>query len=110
VLELQVVQLLVLDGEGVDLGFYLIWITLRVGTTGGDHRRPLNVFEEHGDRCWNQILDREGSSDGEVSHRDKVCLLSVEVNETSNGVCVRVQHEENLIVIGCQQSAVRRCS
>lgn len=59
-----------------------------------------HVFEDHSDRHRNQVLDCEGRCDGQVAETEELGLLGVEVDERPDRVGVRVEHEEDLVVVG----------
>jgi len=58
----------------------------------------FNVLEKHSYGDWNQILYCAWGSNWKVSKRNKVSLLSVEVDIASNWIRVCVESKENLIV------------
>lgn len=67
---------------------------------------PQDVLKEHRDRRRDQVLNCKGSCHRKVSQRDELCLLGVEVNETSDAVSIRVQHKEDLIIVAINNSVV----
>ena len=68
----------------------------------------LDVLEKH--RYWdrNEVLNRERSSDRQISEGDEICLLGVEVDEASDAVCVGIQSEEDLVVASIDDCVVAR--
>lgn len=66
----------------------------------------FNVFKEHRDGDRDQVLDREWSRHGEISQRNEIRLLGVEVNVASNAVGVCIQSKKDLIVVAVNHKVV----
>ena len=60
---------------------------------------PLDILEQHCDGHWDQVLDRKWCSHREVSERNEIRLLRVEVKVASNAVCVGIQSKVYLVVV-----------
>jgi hypothetical protein len=89
VLQIEVVQLWILE--------LLILLATLVDAFRIDFSQ--NVLEEECDRRRDQVLEYEWWRDGQVPHRNELCLLGVEVHVAANAVDVRIHDHEYLVVV-----------
>lgn len=55
--------------------------------------------EEYSHLDWEQVLNDEWRSDGQIFERYKFCLLSIEIYEASDAIHIRIQYEVNVAVV-----------